>query len=301
MIEWGINMLNKKDLANLEGLFMLYAVKTNDGKVMAAKNMNTSIDTLNKYIDILERELGSPLITVNDRRCSLTDFGEKAFSIAEQIINNLKQVSYLKEREKAVKGEVRIACDRCIKNILSFNCLENFLNKYSDISLSIDACDSLQNIKENKYDLYLSYNLPSNKNLVVLSSKDSPCGFFSSSEYLTHHSAPKNLEDILLHHRLILNRCWLEHIQNQINYSFYPAKGLCLTNSHLIVSDIVNANGGIGILPLKLAQKFPNLVFLSQIDCNLCAKAYLISHKETKDIPRIRVVIDYYKNLLKAV
>ena len=72
-------MLSKKDLLNLEGLFMLYAVKISDGKVMAAKNMNTSIDTLNKYLEILEHEMGSSLISVNDRRCSLTHYGEKVF------------------------------------------------------------------------------------------------------------------------------------------------------------------------------------------------------------------------------
>lgn len=301
MIEWRINMLNKKDLANLEGLFMLYAVKTNDGKVMAAKKMNTSIDTLNKYLDILERELGSPLITVNDRRCSLTDFGEKAFSIAEQIISNLNQISYLREREKAIKGEVRIACDRCIKNILSFNYLEKFFNKYSDISLSIDICDSLQNLKCSPYDLYLSYDFPPDNNLVIIASKDSPCGFFASTEYLSTRPQPQNIEDILLHHRLILNRCWLSYIQNQCLNLQYPSKDPCLTNSHIIVSDMVNANGGIGILPLKLAQKSPKLIFLNQIKCDFNTKAYLISHKETKDLPRIRVVIDYYKNLLKSV
>lgn len=294
-------MLSKKDLANLEGLFMLYAVKVNDGKVMAAKNMNTSIDTLNKYLDILERELGSQLITVCDRRCSLTDFGEKAFSIAEQIINNLKQVSYLKEKEKAIKGEVRIACDQCIKNILSYNCLEKFFNKYSDISLSIDACDSLPENQIANYDLYLSYAPPIDENLVILSSKDSFCGFFASSEYLHNHPIPQNLEDILLHHRLIMNRNWLKYLQNKFANIKYPLNGLCLSNSNMIVNDIVSAGGGIGLIPLRLAQKNPNLVPLKQIKCNIQTKAYLVSHKETKDIPRIRVVIDYYKNLLQAI
>lgn len=277
---------------------MLYAVKTYDGKVMAAKNMNTSIDTLNKYLEILEREMGSNLISINDRRCSLTNYGEKVFTIAEQIVKNLKQAYNLKEREKAIKGEVRIACNRCIKHILSNNSLQNFLDKYADISLSIDAFDSLKDLNSDDYDLYLSYDFPQNENLIVLLSKESPCGFFVSDEYLSTHTKPQTLDDILQNHRLILNRNWLDLLQHSFKNS---AKSLCLSNSLMVVNEIVNSSGGVGLMPINLAKKSPNLVYLNQIKYNFHTKAYLLSHKETKDLPRIRVVIDYYKNLLKSV
>ncbi len=289
-------MLSKKDLLNLEGLFMLYAVKISDGKVMAAKNMNTSIDTLNKYLEILEHEMGSRLISVNDRRCSLTRYGEKVFSIAEQIVKTLKQAYTLKEKEKAVKGEVRIACNRALKPILSNKSLESFLDKYSDISLSIDVFDSLKDIGFNDYDLCLSCDFPHDENLIVLLSKESPCGFFVSNNYLANHAKPQSLEDVLQNHRLILNRNWLKILQFDTAKS---AKNLCLSNSTLVVSEMITSGGGIGIIPLRLAKKSPDLVCLNQIKCNINSKIYLLSHRETKDIPRIRVVIDYYKKLLE--
>ena len=276
---------------------MLYAVKTNEGKVLAAKNMNTSVDTLNKYLEILEKELGSRLISINDRRCTLTGFGEQVFNISDQIIKNLKLAYSLKEKENSLQGNVRIACDRGIKHILNNGSLEKFLDKYSDITLSIDALDSVQNINFQDYDLFLSYDFPNDKDVVILLSKDSPYGFFASNNYLLHHPKPKNMEDVLQNHRLILKHCWAEIIQNR----FKTNKPFCLSNSNMIVNEITNSGSGIGFLPIKLASKSPSLVPLTQIKCGIQAKAYLFTRREVKDLPRIRVVIDYYKNLLKAI
>lgn len=291
-------MLNKKDLVNLEGLFMLYAVKTNDGKVLAAKNMNTSVDTLNKYLEILEKELGSRLLAISDRRCTLTGFGEQVFNISDQIIKNLKLAYSLKEKENSLKGNVRIACDRGIKHILNNGSLEKFLDKYSDITLSIDAFDSMQNINFKDYDLFLSYDFPKDKDVVILLTKNSSCGFFASNNYLSHHPEPKSIEDVLQNHRLVLKHCWAEVIQN--NFKKFN-KHFCLSNSNMVVNEIVNSGGGVGFLPVKLASKYPNLVPLTQIKYDLQANAYLFTRREIKDLPRIRVVIDYYKNLLKSI
>lgn len=289
-------MLSKKDLIHLEGLFMLYAVKISDGKVAAAKKMNTSIDTLNKYLEILEREMGSSLISINDRRCSLTNYGEKVFIIAEQIVKNLKQTYILKDGEKAVKGEVRIACNRYIKHLLSNKSLNDFLNQYPDISLSIDAFESLRELNYNDYDLYLGCDFPQNENLVVFLTKENPCGFFVSNNYLFNHEKPLSLEDIMQNHRLIMNRSWLDYFQHNFKNQ---AKNICLSNSSMIVKEIVNSGGGVGIIPLQLGKKSPELIYLNQIKCNIRNKIYFLGLKESKDIPRIRVVIEYYKNMLK--
>lgn len=294
-------MLNKKDLANLEGLFMLYAVKTCAGKVMAAKNMNTSIDTLNKYLELLERELGAKLISVNDRHCSLTAYGEKVFTCAEQIIGALQQTYDLKEKEKSLRGEVRIACDRGIKKSLSSARLEHFFDTYHDITFSIDVFDTIDELSYSDYDLYLSNHLPQDNNFIILFSKENPYGFYASDSYLNTHPYPRNINELLSHHRLIIKRDWLREFKNTIKPITITKECLCLSNSNMIVYDIAKSGGGIGLIPLTLAQKDPRLIRLKDIDYNLPTKSYLFTRREIKDIPRIRVVIDYYKSLLEAV
>ncbi len=294
-------MVSKKDLVNLEGLFMLYAVKINDGKVMAARRMNTSIDTLNKYLEILERELGFQLIAVNDRRCALTEYGEKLFVLAEKVVDCLKSAYEMRERENAVKGEVRVACDRIVKYNLQGGYLDSFLDKYSDISLSVDTFDTVANRDKKDYDVGLSYDFPKDDDLVVLTTKEIACGFFASNNYLQKHSVPQNLADILQKHRLILKREWLDKYGNDIKDLDNNTQSICLSNSNFVVNEMVTAGGGIGILPKSFAKQNYELICLDDIICPFNSKVYLFARKEVKDVPRIRAVIDYYKQVLAAM
>ena len=56
-------MFSKRDIMNMEGIMVLQAIKDNAGKRNAAKRLNTSVDTLNKYLMNLEAELGVTLVS----------------------------------------------------------------------------------------------------------------------------------------------------------------------------------------------------------------------------------------------
>ena len=64
-------MFSKKDLMNMEGIMMLHAIKKSSGKRNAAKFLNTSIDTLNKYLNNLESELGVKLVASDEKGCKI--------------------------------------------------------------------------------------------------------------------------------------------------------------------------------------------------------------------------------------
>lgn len=291
-------MLNKKDLTTLQGLFMLYAVKKFDGKVIAAKNINTSIDTLNKYLEMLENELACKLISVSDRKCVLTNFGEKIYSSSEKIISCLKHIQNIKTEENAYKGSVNIACDKTIMYTLCSPVLNNFLDKYTDISLCVDAYDDFSHINKNDYDLCISFDYPTHENPIILFNKEVNFGFFVSQDYLINHSPPQSIEDIFLYHRLISKKDWIDILEKEFPHINKPSKATCLSNSNFIIHEFVLSGGGIGIMPISYTQN-PNLVYLNNIECNIKSKVYLSSYKEVKDIPRIRAVIDFYKHTLQ--
>lgn len=294
-------MFNKKDLMNLESIIMLYAVKKNAGKLNAARNLNTSIDTLNKYLENLERELGTKLIAVNDRRCSLTANGEKMVEIAEQIKSCLKKAYAVVPIEKEIRGEVKVAYDRSVRSNMYAKNLDKFLAEYPDISMLIDTFDIVPDMSDISYDICLSYEIPKGDDLVVVLAKDVNCGFFASSEYLQKHSFPQNMEELLKQHRLVLKRnCW-KKLEDAKNLLQNAKKAVCLSNSSFVVNDIIVNGGGIGIMPLSFTKDELGLVCLDNIKCNAKLTVYLLSHKSVKDIPRVRVALEYYKKVLHSM
>ena len=52
-------------------------------------------------------------------------------------------------------------------------------------------------------------------------------------------------------------------------------------------------------MPLRLKEE--GLVFLDNIPYDEEATIYLVAKKKTKDIPRVRAVIDYYRSSLERM
>ena len=188
-----------------------------------------------------------------------------------------------------------------VKYNLNGNNLTYFFDKYADISLSIDAFDTISNWDKNNYDLGLSYDFPKDDDLVILSSKDISCGFFASRTYLLKHDMPKDLEDILQNHRLILKKEWLNRYGDNVKDVDCNKQGICLSNSNFVVNEMVLAGGGIGILPKIFAEQNNELIYLDKVECSFNSKVYLFARREVKDIPRVRAVIEYYKQILAAM
>lgn len=88
-------MITKKDIAKLEGLLMLVAVSENNSKKKVAEALNLSVDTLNKYISDLEKELGTKLVTSNGRGSVLTYEAQNIINLGFDIKKVVRSVDTL--------------------------------------------------------------------------------------------------------------------------------------------------------------------------------------------------------------
>ena len=56
---------------------------------------------------------------------------------------------------------------------------------------------------------------------------------------------------------------------------------------------------GVGIMPLSFAQH--GLVCLDNLPCERPINYYLYANRHTKDIPRVRTVINFYKDIMEKL
>ena len=101
-------MITKKDIAKLEGLLMLVAVSENNSKKKVAEALNLSVDTLNKYISDLEKELGTKLVTSNGRGSVLTYEAQNIINLGFDIKKVVRSVDTLASHKDALSGTVRV-------------------------------------------------------------------------------------------------------------------------------------------------------------------------------------------------
>jgi len=293
-------MLSKRDLMNMEGIMMLYAIKQNAGKREAARHLNTSIDTLNKYLNNLEDELGVKLVTPTEKGCILTEKGEQVVEVAHIIKKSLQQAYAVVPQETDIRGEVRIAYESDARsNMYVF--LGDFLAEHPDLTLFIDTIDDVPDMSKLSYDICMGYNIPRGDDLVIIYSKEISFGFFAASEYLAKHSYPQDINDLLMNHRLLIkNGGWWQTSEGKKMIQ-NAKKGVCFSNSTFVVNDLAISGSGIAVMPMNFVRGGHGMVCLDNIPCDATATLYLISHRTVKDIPKVRVTLDYYKSLIEKL
>lgn len=279
---------------------MLSAIAQHKGKRKASHAFNTSVDTINKYIDSLEQDLGIKLLTSNGRGSVLTPPGYHLLESARKIRGILNDIYNVTPPSSELKGEVRVGVNiRANPNLFLNNSRDNlgdFFDMHPDISITSVTTFDVPNMNELSLDVGLAYDVPVNNDVVVINQVWVKHGLFASPEYLASYGYPVDMEDMLENHRILTYnettvrmKGWRDMLKH--------TKHICYTsNNSFALIDAVRKGVGIALLPLHMKDE--GLVCLDNLDCNFGIDFYLFAHKKKKDIPRVRAVINYYRNML---
>src|SRR5574344_303797 len=102
-------MINKKHLMNLEGLVLLNAIAQYGGKRKAAIAFNTSLDTVSKYVDNLEKTVGYPSLVSDGRGSRLTLRAQELADKVKGIEGIFEDIYDTQNQSGELKGDVRIS------------------------------------------------------------------------------------------------------------------------------------------------------------------------------------------------
>ena len=165
----------------------------------------------------------------------------------------------------------------------------------------IDTVDTVPDMTKMAYDICMCYSVPRGDDLVVVYSRKVSFGFFASSDYLAKHSYPKDKYDLLQNHRLLVkNSGWWQTPEGKKMIQM-AKKGICFSNSTFVINDLAISGSGVAIMPMNFIRGGHGMVCLDNIVCDVDATIYLVSHRTVKDIPKVRVVLDYYKKMLEKL
>lgn len=292
-------MINKKHLMNLEGLVLLAAISQYGGKRKAAEAMNTSIDTVNKYIENLEKEVCYKLLVSDGRGSYLTPRAEELVKQVKGIEDIFNEIYISNSCSVDFKGEVRLGIHLGVSVCLSPQNIGDFFDKYPDITIHSNTSLDSFNINSMDLDIGITLEKPNSADSVVIHSKKVECGYFATPEYLAKHGYPKDMEDMLENHRLVNKYTFDDTIKDWKELK-KKAKHICYSsNSLYCMVDNLKNGIGIGIMPMLFKDR--GMICIDNIKCSSDVTFYLVAHKDTKDIPRIRVVLELYKELLERM
>lgn len=296
-------MITKRDINTIESLLLFMAVTQHSNKRKASEALNTSVDTINKYIDNLEQDLSLKLLYSDSRGTNLTENGRKILASAEQITDIIHSMySATIENTDALSdcsGKIRVAMSLGINTNLRPGYVREFFDRYPDISVISTVTPEAPKLDDMTYDIALTNRKPTSPNVVVIREIKVEYGFFASPEYLDAHGYPIDFDEMIAAHRILTTADSADYISGWKD-ALKKARFVNFnTTSHNSLVALVHA--GLGIAALPLFYKREGLVCLDNLFCESSLKFYLCAHKNVKDIPRVRAVINFYTAMLDKI
>ncbi len=291
-------MINKKDMSILESILYLRAIEQCSGKRKASETLGTSVDTINKYIDNLESYFGIKLLSTNGRGSDLTETAKRIVDKTAKIKEALEDIYNIKLNNQEIKGEVRVFMALGYASYIVPQDLSELFDVFPELHInSITAMDtSAFNIKD--VDIAITSQEIDTQDIVLIGEKKVHCGFFASSQYLAQNGYPVDLDDMVKKHRLITQHDYL--LTRVLGEEKFNKANICFkSNNTLALINALENNTGIGIMPLSFALH--GLVCLDNIPCDCPITYHLYANRLTKDIPRVRTLINFYKDIMNKL
>ena len=196
-------MISKKDISLLESVLFLRAIAQCEGKRKAAEALCTSVDTINKYIENLEHDLGVKLISTSGRGSSLTNAAQRIIDKTEKIREALDEISHIRLENREIKGEVRVFIALGYASYLVPQDLSALFDLFPELKINSVTATNISSLKLDDFDIALTFEDINQDNAVAIAEKKIHCGFFASSKYLAQKGYPVDIDDLVCNHRLV--------------------------------------------------------------------------------------------------
>lgn len=289
-----------KNIDTIKVLLQFAEVAKTGNISQAAKKINIKQSNLSTVISNLEAQHGGKLFIRDGKGVRLTEAGIELFEITSQIEQVIHKSATFSTTGHQVSGDVRIWISDALGGFIISEYLSEFYNLYPEVHLtfkcSIEAPKMLH-----EADMAIVYEEPTFKEAVIISKNNLKFGLFASQKYLSTYGCPKDMEDLIKNH----------HICNRDNYaSVWPQwqkileEGINISNtcdaSSMLLS-FTKAGAGIALHPLSIGNKENDLIHLDKLGLVLEHNFWIISHKNTKDIPKVRALIDHIKEATQNI
>jgi len=160
-------MIGKKNFISLQALLILAAIDKCGCKRKVSKILGISIDTVNKYISILEDEMGYELLINNGRGSQLTLRCKELIKHAAIIEDAFNKIYDNETSQKDLRGDVLVSMPLSVSTNLLPKNINTFFENYPEINLINRTFIDNSDFSSMDSDIGLTFLPPNNNDVVI--------------------------------------------------------------------------------------------------------------------------------------
>ncbi len=284
-------MTIKKDTELAEKIFIFTEI-AKCGKIKSAAQRNGIKESnLSRSLKETEEHFHCKLFNRTHGGVQLTEKGRAFYNIACALEDSLHQIKTFANNICDISGDINVWSSEGVGTDFFSIYLEDFYKEYPKVHLNIHcSLESPNHI--NDIDLGIVYQKPVFSDAAVISHGNIVFKPYASADYVKKYGVPENLDDLIHNHSICTRdnfRLWPEWnniISNAANLK-------ATTNSSSMLLCMVKQGIGISLLPTFIAAKDNDLIPLPKLNLTVRHPLWIISHKDSKDIPKVRCLINY--------
>lgn len=265
----------------------------------AAKRLDIDASTVSRRLHKLEESLTTQLFERTLDGHQLTPDGKSLLAHARQMETNvLNAHSLIKDNNADNSGLVRIGLTEAFGNFFIAPHITDLQKQHPH--LHIDLINFTRDVKitRNEADIAIALEKPKSSSVIVTKLCDYQLQIYADKDYLASVNQAITINALGEHP-------WVSYVDElmfteQLSYVKEVADSISpVFRSNSVVSQYsaIKSGIGIGILPCFLAVQDPNLIKVCADEVIITREFYLITHPESKRLPRVSLVWEYLKKL----
>lgn len=297
------NKAKGRDLSkfNWDDISLFLALARHKSLSQTARVLALTHSTVGRRIKALESALGTKLFERTVNGFLLTDAGEVLLCEAEGIEAHVSKISTAFSGEEAqVGGTIRVATMEALGSLYLAPRFVQLYKRHPSVRVELVTASHWINLSKREADVLISFPRPLGHRIASEKIGEFALFLYASPDYLEEFGTPE-VPDDLEHHRFIdyIDELvvisavrWLSDVQRRQETVF---------RSTSLVAQYHAAVGGMGVamLPTFIAASDPRLVPILPEQIGVLRDFWLSVHKDIEHIPRVRLVLDFLKNLIQ--
>lgn len=279
------------------------AVADHGSTLAAGRALRVSQTTVARRIAALEEAIGFPLFDRRQAGYALTPAGDELLERAravETAASGFGEAAAAQVRD--LGGTVRLTTEEIFANTLLGPWLRELHDLHPEIRIELDTARSIRDLGAGEADIALrSTSKPQPAGVVGRRLCVDDWTLYCSRDYAARHGVPKT-KDELKNHALVgggggnLERAysaWIHELGLEEQVAIHHGTSTGLLSA-------VRSGFGIAVLPCIIADDEPDLIRCLPPRRDHGRVMWLLTHDRVRHAPRVRVVIDFLYERLKA-
>ena len=221
----------------------------------AGKDLGLSAAVVSKRLQRLESQLGSTLIIRSTRTLNVTEEGYNYFKHCKYILDAVEMAEAdILFKNRIPTGTLKISVPAYFGRLYIAPLIPGFLEKYSEVDLSLDFSDQFVDIIGGGYDLAVRIGNLQDSNLIIRNLGIDRRVIVASPDYIKRYGKPESPKELSQHNALVFSNPfplnhWVFKDAKDKEYGI-KVSGNFETNNCEVLNDAVLSGLGITQRPL---------------------------------------------------